>query len=84
MEDKTIKTVLNILVYTVLSAIIAVIALLFAMAVKETFFDTDNSVHTESICVENHSFIVFYDSDNEVKHIEHSPGCKCFSSIEYD
>ena len=75
----------DVLVWTLVGIFGFLILFLASYIVKVVFFpsENENKIHTETMCVDNHKYIIFYDVDNEVKHIEHSPECDCYT-IEYD
>lgn len=84
MDELTILDKMqNTILWAAIGSVIVLLVLLLTMLGKSIFYPTENKVHTEIMYVEDHKYIIFYDADNEVKHIEHSPECDCFT-IEYD
>lgn len=84
MDELTILDKMqNTILWTIIGSVIVLLVLVLTMLGKLIFCPVEDKVHTEIVHVDNHKYIIFYDADNEVKYIEHSPECDCFT-IEYD
>ena len=84
MTEKTLERIEDALIWTLIGIFGFLIVFLASYVVKVVFFDSnENKIHTETMYVGEHQYTIFYDADNEVQHIEHSPDCDCLT-IEYD
>ena len=83
MTERTLEKIEDILIWTLISIFFFLIAFAAAYLIKVAFFASEEKIHTETMYVEDHKYIIFYDADNEIQHIEHSPECDCFT-VEYD
>ena len=83
MTEKTLERIEDALIWTLVGIFGFLIVFLASYVVKVVFFPSDNKIHTETMYVGEHQYTIFYDADNEVQHIEHSPDCDCLT-IDYD
>ena len=74
----------KVLLWALVGLVIGLMVFLLSLCVKSVFFNNKKEeIHTETIYYEDHKYVVFYDKENKVKHIEHSPECDCLT-VDFD